>query len=363
MSTFSPTRLSIARRRRGITQKALAERCGVSPQLMSFFEKGERTPQKEEILKLSFALGFPPGFFHADDVCLLDPEVPSFRSRRAMTRKLRDSALASGEIACEILSPDLNKKFSFPETAIPDLHGYDPEEAADLLRSEWQLGLGPISNMVYLLESRGVEIYWLDEESPLVDAFSFWRDRKPFVMLNSSKGSGERSRFDIAHELAHIVLHRDLENLDGQDIEDEANRFASALLMPRVQVEAEWPKRPDLDLLYRLKPRWKVSVAAMIYRGREVGVFSEWQARVAFKELSAKGMRKQEKEPVEVETSYIHGVIFDSFAEADLTPEQYAKQLSISASSLAELMPSAKNYLKKYPENMVIDRGHMRLVS
>ena len=362
MSIFSPTRLSIARRRRGITQKSLAERCGVSPQLMSFFEKGERTPQKEEVLKLSFALGFPPGFFYADDVCLLNLEVPSFRSRRAMTRKLRDSALALGEIACEILSPDLNKKFAFPETDMPDLQGYDPEDAADLLRVEWRLGLGPISNMVYLLESKGGEVYWLNEESPLVDAFSFWRDRKPFVILNSSKNSGESSRFDAAHELAHIVLHRDRQNLDGQDIEDEANRFASALLMPRVQVEVEWPKSPELDLLFRLKPRWKVSVAAMIYRGREAGVFSEWQARVAFKKLSATGMRTKEKQPVEVETSFIHNMVFDSFSEGNITPEQYAKQLLISTSNLTELMPTAKGYLQKYPENRVIEKGHMRLV-
>lgn len=346
-----------------MTQKALSERCAVSVQLMSFFEKGERTPQQEEIFKLSFALGFPPGFFYADDVCLLDPDIPSFRSRRSMTSRLRDAALASGELASEIVSPDLNKKFVLPNINIPDLSGYTPEDAADLLRVEWQLGLGPVSNMVHLLESKGVEVYWLNEESPSVDAFSFWRDSKPFVLLNSHKNSGERSRFDAAHELAHVVLHRNINNLDRQDIENEANQFASAFLMPRLQVEVEWPKRPELYLLYELKKRWKVSVAAMIYRGKDVGIFSEWQARDAFKKLSAAGMRTKENEPVTVEISFIHKMIFESFAKNNITPDQYARQLWMNTSSLAELMPSAREFLPKYPEGRVIEKRHMKLIS
>ena len=104
-------------------------------------------------------------------------------------------------------------------------------------------------------------------------------------------------------------------------------------------------------------------MAAMIYRGKDVGIFSEWQARDAFKKLSAAGMRTKENEPVPVEISFIHKMIFESFAKNNITPDQYARQLWMNTSSLAELMPSAREFLPKYPEGRVIEKRHMKLIS
>lgn len=359
MSLFAQSRLSVARRWRGMTQKELAERCGVSVQYMSFFENGGRTPQPATVHKIAFALGFPLSFFYASEVQLLDEDIPSFRARRSMTSQIRGTALASGEIAAEMISPDVNSRFILPKTGVPDLAQYTPEDAADLLRIEWKLGYGPIQNMVHLLESKGIEVYWIDDEAPSLDAFSFWRNSKSFVVLNSNKDAGERSRFDAAHELGHLVLHRHVDKLEGIKIESQADQFASAFLMPRVQFEAEFPKRPDLSMLYRLKKRWKVSVQAMIYRGKELGQFSEWQVRDAFKRISASGMRLKEKEPIELEQSLIHKMIFDSLNGKRILPDDYAKELNLNREVLFKLMPVARQYVQQSRE---IKRGNLRVV-
>ena len=282
-----------------------------------------------------------------------------------MTRKLRDSALAAAEIVTGVISPDLNQRFEFPSTNMPELSWHKfPENAAEELRKAWQLGDGPISNMVHLLESKGVEVYWLDENSPTVDAVSFFREDKAFVILNSNKNSGERSRFDAAHELGHLVLHRNMKgSLDSLEIETQANQFASAFLMPKIQVELEWPKRPHLQLLFSLKSRWKVSAAAMIYRGKEVGVFSEWQARDAFKKLSASGMHKGEKAPVSPEQSFIHNEVFRTLKNKDVSPIDYAKELFLNRESLFDAMPAAKNFIQTQDEQVIPMRRSLRLLA
>lgn len=42
-----------------------------------------------------------------------------------------------------------------------------------------------------------------------LDAFSVWFDNKPFIFLSSDKDTNVRIRFDIAHELGHLLMHSD----------------------------------------------------------------------------------------------------------------------------------------------------------
>lgn len=84
-----------------------------------------------------------------------------------------------------------------------------------------------------------------------VDAFSMWRQSTPFVFLNTKK-SAEHSRFDAAHELGHLVLHRH-GSPQGREAEREANAFASAFLMPRASVLAYAPRMATIDHLIKLK--------------------------------------------------------------------------------------------------------------
>src|SRR4029077_3081434 len=119
---------------------------------------------------------------------------------------------------------------------------------------------------------KGVRVFSLSLDAAEVDAFSMWRQRTPFVFLNTKK-SAEHSRFDAAHELGHLVLHRH-GSPQGREAEREANAFASAFLMPRATVLANMPRLATVDRLIKLKKYWAVSVAALAYRLHAVGVLS-----------------------------------------------------------------------------------------
>jgi Zn-dependent peptidase ImmA (M78 family) len=158
----------------------------------------------------------------------------------------------------------VESRFDLPAPDLLDLRDEQPEVAALVLRQHWGLGERPIKNMVHLLEAKGIRVYSLAENSVEVDAFALWHSKTPFVFLNTLK-SAEHGRFDAAHELGHLVLHRH-SGPQIPDAEKQANAFASAFLTPRASVLARAPRMATLRNLIQLKKQWIVSVAALTYR-------------------------------------------------------------------------------------------------
>ena len=296
--SFNPVRLSIARKRRMLTKKRLAELCRVDDHTAIRWEKAEIEPSPENIDALVRVLDFPKQFFFGDDIEV--PESASFRSQTTMSAAIRDAALAAGTLGF-MVSEWVDQRFNLPTVQIPDLHLYEPEEAARVLRTEWQLGEKPISNMLHLLESKGVRVFSLAENTVKMNAYSIWRKDIPYVFLNTYK-SAESSRFDAAHELAHLALHQD-GGSTGRAAEDQANRFASAFLMPRGDVMAVLPRVSYLDQIVKAKSRWRVSVAALTYRLHKLGTISPWKYRDLCIEISSKGFHKTEPFPIPRERS------------------------------------------------------------
>ena len=194
--------------------------------------------------------GFPAEFFEEDDIELLNADGVSFRSMTKMTAKQRDAAVAAGSIAF-VLNDWVDQKFDLVDPNVPDYRGATPEAAALSLRQSWGLGEQPIKNMVHLLESNGIRVFSLAENCVEVDAYSVWRGPRPFIFLNMGK-SGERRRFDAAHELAHLVLHRH-GCPNGVEAEKEAHAFAGAFLMPTASIKAIGPCYPDSRLHFAVK--------------------------------------------------------------------------------------------------------------
>lgn len=346
LEDFSPTRLTVARQRRGMTMRALARDLGLSDQAISSYEAGLKPPSSHTLHQIAFTLRFPLGFFTASEIDLIVPKAISFRARRSMTAELRNKALASGEIATSIISPELNRRFGFPKIDVPDLsrETSDPEVAARLLRNYWSLGQGPISNMVHLLEAKGVEVYWINDNSPSVDAVSFWRNEKPFAVLNLTKKAGSRGRYDAAHELGHLVLHRHALVVDGREIEAQADQFASAFLLPEQQFRVEAPRLPILRQYFPLKKRWGASIQAMLRRSKDIGILNPWQYECAVKELSSLGWRTNEPAELDREDSKIQSIAFERLAANQITSEVFARLLSIGTEDLHELTPLAAKY-------------------
>ena len=335
--TINPSRLELARRRRGLSKTRVARLIGVEPRTISAYENGEFLPSAETLKELASRLRFPIEFFFGPDVEIPNTRVASFRALSRMTAGQRDAALGAGAIALT-LSAWLDQKFDLPEAGIPDLQGEEPESAAELLRAEWKLGDRPIKNVVHLLEAHGVRVFSLAEDNRRVDAFSFWKGERPLVFLNTAK-SAERSRFDAAHELGHLVLHKHGGPhgvLAGQSVEDQANAFASAFLMPSSSVWATVRSTPTVPQLIEYKKRWVVSVAALLYRLWKLRVVSEWQYRAMCIQIT--DFRTNEPEPAEREISQVLHKVFAALRAEGVSKSDVARELAIHPSQLEELI-------------------------
>jgi Zn-dependent peptidase ImmA (M78 family)/transcriptional regulator with XRE-family HTH domain len=322
---FNPSRLRVARKKRRLSKTRLAEVTGLSLRAISAYESGEFAAATDAAAYLASALDFPVSFFYGDDLHEPSLETASFRSLARMSASTRDAALASGALAV-LLHDWVERRFALPDPELPDLREEDPETAAIALRHEWGLGERPIRNMIHLVESKGVRVFSMVEDSVDVDAFSLWRDRTPFMFLNTMKSS-EHSRFDAAHELGHLVLHRQA-GLHRKESEQEANRFASAFLMPRSGVLARAPMLPTVRSLVALKRQWIVSVAALAYRLHALGLIKDWHYRNLCIEIAKRGYRKNEPAGAPPEMSVILRKVFHALRAEGISKADVARDLS-----------------------------------
>lgn len=295
---------------------------------ISRVENGENEPDEETVARFVRALGFPRDFFYDDDPETVDVTAVSFRSLSKMSAKERDAAIAAGALGLE-LSDWIEARFSLPPSNLLDLtYETDPEVAARSLRQHWGLGEKPIGNMIGLLETHGVRVFSLSENTASVDAFSFWRDEKPFVFLNTFK-TAEHSIFDTVHELGHLVLHKHGGPRFSRSAEHEAHTFASAFLMPANDVRARIPRLINADVVIRAKARWRVSAMAMAYRLSKLRLLSEWQYKSICIELGKRGYRTAEPHGIERETSVVWRKLLSQLWSERITKNDIAKQLNI----------------------------------
>jgi Zn-dependent peptidase ImmA (M78 family)/DNA-binding XRE family transcriptional regulator len=286
---FQPERLTLARKRRGMNKTRLAKAIHVTLQTISAYERGESEPSREYIERLAATLNFPPSFFYRDMVDAVPVDAASFRKLSRMTASQRDAALAAGTLCVE-LNRWIEERFDLPPQDLPDLNPglISPEGAAALVRSRWGLGEAPIDNVLHLAEAHGVRVFSLTNECREIDAFSFWRDGIPFVCLGTHK-SPERAVFDLAHEIGHLILHRDDSEPRGRAEEKQADAFAAHLLMAPSDVLAVAPRFPTLNDLINAKTRWRVSVAALNFHMHRLGMISDWHYRELCMDISVMG--------------------------------------------------------------------------
>lgn len=338
----TPSRLRLARHRRGLTLTALARESGVPVRTLSSYENAHHSPPPATVLRLAAALDVAPAFLTADDVDLLVPEVVSFRKLSRTTAGRRDAALAAGRIAIEI-SAWVDSRFRLPEPDLPTLEKHEPETAAEIVRRRWGLGELAVANVVHLLEARGVRVFSLAEDCREVDAFSLIRDDRPFVFLNTDR-SAERQRFDAAHELGHLLLHAGSPRVHGRDRETEANRFAAAFLMPRRAVLAQGLREATLEQVLAAKRHWVVSAMAMTHRLHELHLLSDWNYRTTCIALARDGYRRDEPGGARPEVSQVLGKVLASLRQRDGVGE-LCGQLGISVEELSRhlfrLVPTA----------------------
>ena len=298
---FDGTRLALARHLAGMRKSELANNIDRSPSAVTAWEAGAKQPTAANIAELAIGLKVDPWFFavRGEDVTTINV-APHFRSLRSTSQVLRDQALAYGQIAVDVASA-IEVHAEFPTPQVPEFHVepgdiVGPDSAARHVREAWDLDPGPAGHQVRLLETHGVLVVFSPPGAAAIDAYSFAAADRPTVVLNPIKKDYYRQRFDVAHELGHLVMHSEAEP-GSKAIEDQAHRFASEFLMPAEEVHDLLPTamgRSAWTTLFRLKEHWGVSVSALLFRARQLGRLSDVSYRNAMIRMSQQGWRRDE---------------------------------------------------------------------
>ncbi len=307
LTGFQPERLLEAREARGISQIGLSEVIGRNHLTISRWENGVQPPEADALRLLADALNLRESYFlraQPDH----GPAPMFFRSMASITQTTRKRSRARLRWAQDI-SLTLQESLDLPAVNLPrldvkdfrEISNEDIETIASECRRQWNLGKGPISDLMLAVENAGVVIVSEEVGAANMDGLSNWSmaDNRPYIFTAKDKASCVRSRMDVAHELAHLILHNNINEkslsskIDFAEIERQAFYFAGAFLMPAESFGAEiWS--PSLDTFLSLKKRWKTAIGAMIQRCAALNIISDDYKQQLWKYYSGKGWRKRE---------------------------------------------------------------------
>lgn len=354
-----PSKIKEAREARGLSLAQLSEKIGVTSQAISKYEKGEMIPSSSVLLKIVDTLNFPVGFFSVEDKNKLTSQIIYFRSNKNLTIKLKK--------ACEIRVKWINNMYNFisnyfdlPKVDLPDFGDIDIEELdllkieeiANELREYWNLGELPINNLIDVLQKKGFVITRLEIGSKKIDAFSMWENDIPYILLGSEKESAVRSRFDLAHELAHLILHRNLTKdvfeEEKEIIEKQADAFAGAFLLPRDSLNREMITS-SVDSFILIKRKWKVSVSAMIMRAKDIDMLSDNQIKYLKSQMIRYRYYKQEPfdDIIEFEKPYLFKQAFEMLVDNNiLTKEEILDVMKLNKKEASNLYSLKEDFFE-----------------
>ena len=279
-------RIKRARIKAGLSQDALVTKANniVTKQAMSQYEKNQKTPSSQVLIAIANALNIKLDFFFRKtnvEIGQVDfRKHSSFgkKQQEVLKENVKDELERYLELE-DILG--INKAFENPLTNLKIKSYEDAENAAEELRNKWELGIDPITNIMSVIEFKDIKIIYIKEESPRFNGLSGWAkndENHPFIVINSNESlSLDRKRFTTAHELGHLLLEKNIDN-DELDHEKVANRFAGAFLFPKSSVHKELSEhRNKISLveLVHLKTKYKMSIQAIMYRLKDLGIISE----------------------------------------------------------------------------------------
>jgi Zn-dependent peptidase ImmA (M78 family)/transcriptional regulator with XRE-family HTH domain len=347
----------LARLFHGLTLEDVAAHVSKSRQYVHKIETEQIEPPEQILEAVAELTQVSPVFFIRQATALITEEQCHFRKNFTARAAVKHVALAKGEMFRRFVHV-LDSELVLPANDIPQIDVsslVEIEQAAESCRRHWGLGLGPIQSMARLVENVGAVATSFKGISREVDAHSISVAR-PIIVLNSEEASSCRLRFDLAHELAHLVLHVGTSTGDRKT-EGEANRFAGAFLMPRSSFVKEFPRLRGSHLnwngLSEMKLRWKVSKSALLYRAKQLSLISEDQYRTGVIRLSRGGEARGEREdaliPKEVPELFAQAISL-SHSRSGLAFDEYCRRFMVKPSLLREFLPDRQSEASNVPE-------------
>lgn len=349
---FNGHELRLARQYHGYTLTDLASSLGKSRQYVHQLETGRTEPTSATIEALATHLQVMPDFFYSAGQTYLSDE--QFHFRKNMTSKVaqRQTVKARGEFF-ERLVKFIDEMLCLPTVNFPTYDAHMPEDierAAENTRRLWALGTGPISNMIRVVENAGAVVTYFSGVSSVVDALSITAKR-PIIIRNDAKPSPYRLRFDLGHETGHLILHEGHVTGD-RATEAQANRFASAFLLPRTTFSKDFQfcgksgSRISWQGLAEIKLKWKVTKAAILYRAKDLSLIDDKQYLSAIIGLKKRGEGLVESEDPDLEketVELITNAMLGLNHYCQMTVNDVAKLFFVTPEFLSVLIDSPKD--------------------
>lgn len=338
---FDAKKLLFLREKYGCSLRELADELGYSTTTISKWEKGKSVPSNEIVAKLATIFNVHNTFFFTLNAIPNVDGTIFFRKGAVLPKKNKVQAKAKTQLFA-LVNQIVTTAFDLKQYELYDLAEHhekfevlsreEIERKAIELRKLLKLGDAPINNMTNVAERMGIRVMFSDLESEKIDAITVWIDRQPYIILNSRRISSTRIRFNLAHEIGHIILHskypqKIINNTDYHRVlEHEANEFAGLFLIPDRSLALDMD-RNNMRFLIELKRKWKISLQALIYRGNEMGLISDQQALFLRQTIYRNKWRINEpldrSIPIEYPTFYKA-----AFKYLNIDIEKYAKELS-----------------------------------
>ncbi len=358
-----------ARESRGLTSSALADLTQLAPSTISHYEHGRYVPSHETTGLFSDKLSVPVHFFFKQSRLENPNRLVFWRSNKAAKQLERKRVERRFDWFVDTFYL-LSEWIQFPE---PDLPGFNTsicvtditmeeiEQIASKLRIHWGLGDGPIPNLISMMEYHGCVLTRMHMDAAYLDAFSEWQKEsdRPFFALGSDKTSEARSLFNAAHELGHMILHRNSSLREyntastHKEMEKQADYFASCFLMPAESFTSELHS-VSLDSFRNMKHSWRVSIQSMIMRSSQLGLISSDEKTRLFIGLNRRGWRKNEpgdEESIPEQPKLLKHAI-DTLRDSDLyTPDLIESRLGLSTFDIESVTGLPNGYLRSEPEN------------
>ena len=341
---FKGANLRLARLYHELSLEQVAEQVGKTRQYIQRLETDDTSPTQELTSQLANALQLNVDFFYDNTAILVNEGLVHFRKRNTMLISTKLAILSRAELYRRLINI-FDEYLSLPPVKFPSLNvatQEDIEKAAEKCRVNWGLGMGPIENMTRLAEKLGAFVTTFESVSDDIDTLSVPLSR-PYIVSSKVKKSSCRQRFDIAHEVGHLILHEEVTTGD-RTTESQANRFACALLLPRSSMAKYFPKpiggRIDWKGLSQFKLTWKVSKAAIIYRAHQLSLLTDSQYKTAFMGLKRKGEAVDEREDILIEHEkplFFHQAMNMLIVDLCIKPQDLAKRMNISEYMFADL--------------------------
>lgn len=294
-------RIKQARTYRGKTQAQLAQELGITKQAISKYETNKSKLSTAIISKLPKILGFPLSFFtkeYKDEA--KDKSIIYFRTKE-IPKKTKDELKEKISILDEEIISYFEKYINFPKinvpnSIIPDNINYcdysreDIKQIALQIRKHWKLDFNPIDNLAYIIQRNGYIINKQYINQNKTDGFSQLINNRAYILISANKECAVRSRFDLAHELGHLILHKnvDEEEQGSAYIERQADYFASEFIYPSDVFIEEIQELPlNFETFVMLKEKWKISIQAIVRKCKDLEIISEdkyiyFQKRISY---------------------------------------------------------------------------------